>query len=157
MVAHAVLPSRVLACYSLKFVRTVLFVNFAYAKIYVRKAIHETFLRTKNRKTCARKKKNCARKNTLVNSTPDPSKTVAGHREHRNGTNRKHILDWLPVRDRGPTQTVDVVFSITNALPLCSSIHRTYITLMDIRATTTVQLGIEFFGTIIPFPITNAE
>ena len=40
-----------LACYSLKFVRTVLFVNFAYAKIYVRKAIHETFLRTKNRKS----------------------------------------------------------------------------------------------------------
>jgi len=44
------------ACYSLKFVRTVLFVNFAYAaKIYVRKAIQETFLRTKNRKTCVRK------------------------------------------------------------------------------------------------------
>ena len=39
------------ACYSLKFVRTVLFVNFAYAKIYVRKAIHDTFLRTKNRKS----------------------------------------------------------------------------------------------------------
>ena len=42
---------RGLACYSLKFVRTVLFVNFAYAKIYVRKAIHGTFLRTKNRKS----------------------------------------------------------------------------------------------------------
>ena len=42
---------RILACYSLKFVRTVLFANFAYAKIYVRKAIHETFLRTKNRKS----------------------------------------------------------------------------------------------------------
>ena len=34
-----------LACYSLTFVRTVLFVNFAYV------AIHETFLRTKNRKS----------------------------------------------------------------------------------------------------------
>ena len=44
-------PGVLQGCYSLKFVRTVLFVKFAYAKIYVRKAIHETFLRTKNRKS----------------------------------------------------------------------------------------------------------
>ena len=37
---------------ALKFVRTVLCVYFAYAKIYVRiKAIHETFLHTKNHKS----------------------------------------------------------------------------------------------------------
>ena len=37
---------------ALKFVRTVLCVYFAYAKIYMRvKAIHETFLRTKNHKS----------------------------------------------------------------------------------------------------------
>ena len=38
------------ACYSRKFVRQFLCVNFAYVNSYVRNAIHETFLRTKNRK-----------------------------------------------------------------------------------------------------------
>ena len=38
------------ACYSRKFVRQFLCVNFAYANSYVRNAIHKTLLRTKNRK-----------------------------------------------------------------------------------------------------------
>ena len=38
------------ACYSRKFVRQFMCVNSAYANSYVRNAIHETFLRTKNRK-----------------------------------------------------------------------------------------------------------
>ena len=37
-------------CYSRKFVLQFLCVNFAYANSYVRNAIHNTFLRTKNRK-----------------------------------------------------------------------------------------------------------
>ena len=38
------------ACYSRKFVRQFLCVNFAYANSHVRNAIHKTLLRTKNRK-----------------------------------------------------------------------------------------------------------
>jgi len=40
-----------LAYHSWKLVRQFLYVNFAYANSYMRNAIHETFLRTKNRKS----------------------------------------------------------------------------------------------------------
>ena len=43
-------PYGLQGCYSQKFVRQFLCVNFAYADSYVHIAIHTTFLRTKNRK-----------------------------------------------------------------------------------------------------------
>ena len=38
------------ACYSRKFIRQFMCINFADTNSYARKAIHKTFLRTKNRK-----------------------------------------------------------------------------------------------------------